>query len=75
MQTEIKHRLRLQAFRYQIHVCSMYEIPVYPTESFEHAQKPDTTRLSVISNFELNSLAEVPGEERPILNFKIKPKI
>lgn len=53
----------------------MYEIPVYPTESFEHAQKPDTTGLSVISNFALNSLAEVPGEERPILNFKIKPKI
>lgn len=49
----------------------MYEIPVYPTESFEHAQKPDTTGLSVISNFALNSLAEVPGEERPILNFKI----
>lgn len=37
--------------------------------------RTDTTGLSVISNFALNSLAKVPGEERPILNFKIKPKI
>lgn len=52
----------------------MYEIPVYPTESFEHAQKPDTTRLSVISNFALNSLAEVPGGRTAYLEFQNKTK-
>lgn len=42
MQTEIKIVSVCKLFLIlKIHVCSMYEIPVYPTESFEHAQKPN----------------------------------